>query len=250
VVIIPAIDIRGGKCVRLLRGDYGRETVFGDDPRAMAERWLGEGARALHIVDLDSARDPGSDNASAVSAIIDAVERHRRAAGGAPIVTELGGGIRDLDSVEAWLSRGLTRVVLGTAAVESPELVNEASIAFAGRIWIGIDARGGKVAVSGWTADTEVDAVDLARDVEERGAAGVIYTNIDRDGTGLGVDHESTARLAQQLRIPVIASGGVSSVDDVRSLRTHGASIAGVIVGRALYDGAVSLHELSDAASD
>ncbi len=247
MLIIPAIDIRGGKCVRLLRGDYDRETVFGDDPAAMAGRWLAEGARALHIVDLDGARDPASDNATAVSAIIEAVADHCRASGRA-VITELGGGIRDMVGVERWLGAGLNRVILGTAAVEKPELVTEACAAFPGRVWVGIDARDGKVAVSGWRSDSGVDATELAREVQARGAAGVIFTNIERDGTGLGVDHESTGRLAASLSIPVVASGGVNSIDDVRSLKSQRGEIAGVIVGRALYDGAVTLPELTAAA--
>lgn len=245
MLILPAIDIRGGRCVRLFQGDYGRETVFGDDPAAMAERWLAEGAAALHLVDLDGARDGASTNRAAVLAILAKVRESGR-----EVVTELGGGIRDLAGVAAWMEAGLSRVVIGTAAVTHPELVGEASRRFPGRVWVGIDARGGKVAVKGWLEDTAVDAIELARDMESRGAAGIIFTDIDRDGTGHGVSVDSTARLAEALSIPVVASGGVDSLDDVRRLLAVEASgIEGVIVGRALYDGKVHLADLLRAAA-
>jgi len=243
MLILPAIDIRGGRCVRLFQGDYGRETVFGNDPAAMAERWLGEGAKALHLVDLDGARDGALTNCTAVLAILAKVRESGRA-----VLTEMGGGIRELASVETWLEAGVSRVVIGTAAVTNPELVTEASRCFPGRVWVGIDARGGKVAVRGWLEDTAVDAVTLAREMESRGAAGIIFTDIDRDGTGHGVAVESTARLAAALSIPVVASGGVDSLDDVRRLRAaESAGIEGVIVGRALYDGKVRLADLQSA---
>ncbi len=245
MLILPAIDIRAGRCVRLFQGDYARETIFGDDPAAMAERWLGQGARALHLVDLDGARDGASTNRAAVLAILAVVKASGRA-----VVTELGGGIRDLAGVENWLEAGLSRAVIGTAAVTNPELVSEASRRFPGRVWVGIDARGGKVAVKGWLEDTAVDAIALAREMESRGAGGIIFTDIDRDGTGHGVAVESTARLAAALSIPVVASGGVDSVDDVRRLRAvESSGIEGVIVGRALYDGKVCLADLLAAAA-
>jgi len=244
VLILPAIDIRGGRCVRLLQGDYAKETVFGDDPAAMAERWLGDGASALHLVDLDGARDGASTNRAAVLAILAKVKESGRA-----VVTELGGGIRDLAGVQAWLDAGLSRAVIGTAAITDPDMVTEAARRFPGRVWVGIDARGGKVAVKGWLEDTAVDAIALAREMESRGAAGIIYTDIDRDGTGHGVSVESTARLAEALSIPVVASGGVHSVDDVRRLRAvESTGIEGVIVGRALYDAKVTLAELIAAS--
>lgn len=244
MLILPAIDIRGGRCVRLLQGDYAKETVFGDDPAAMAERWLGDGASALHLVDLDGARDGASTNRAAVLAILAKVKESGRA-----VVTELGGGIRDLAGVQAWLDAGLSRAVIGTAAITDPDMVTEAARRFPGRVWVGIDARGGKVAVKGWLEDTAVDAIALAREMESRGAAGIIYTDIDRDGTGHGVSVESTARLAEALSIPVVASGGVHSVDDVRRLRAvESTGIEGVIVGRALYDAKVTLAELIAAS--
>ena len=230
--------------MRLVQGDYGRETVFADDPAAMAARWIAEGASAIHIVDLDGARDGSVTNRAAVQGIL------REAAGaGRDVITELGGGIRDLAGLEGWLKAGLTRVILGTVAVREPGIVGEAARRWPGRVWVGIDARGGKVAVQGWMETTDVDAVELARDMEARGAAGIVFTDIDRDGTGKGVSVESTARLAASLSIPVVASGGVHSVDDVTRLRAVEANgIQGVIVGRALYDGAVTLPALLAAA--
>ncbi len=249
--ILPAIDIRGGKCVRLLRGDYTKETVFGDDPAAMAERWLNEGAEALHIVDLDGARDGVSTNRDAVERILATAAAARpNGTGGAPFVTELGGGIRDLDGIDSWLTTALGRVILGTAAVADPELVSRATAKHGDRVWVGIDAREGRVAVAGWTETSELDAVAFARDVARRGAGGIIYTDIDRDGTGDGVNVEATARLAEAVDIPVIASGGVHTAADVGRLREVAASgITGVIVGRALYDGTTTLAELMEAAA-
>lgn len=244
MLIIPAIDIRGGRCVRLVQGDYARETVFADDPEAMAERWLTEGAAAIHIVDLDGARDGLAVNREAVVGILRAA-----VVCGRDVITELGGGVRTLRDIEGWLEAGLTRVIIGTAAVRDPNFVGEAARLWPGRVWVGIDARGGKVAVQGWLETTGVDAVELARDMEVRGAAGIVFTDIDRDGTGKGVSVESTARLAEALSIPVVASGGVHSLDDVARLREVASSgIEGVIVGRALYDGAVTLPALLAAA--
>jgi len=234
----------------LVQGDYARETVFSDDPAAMAARWVAEGARVIHLVDLDGARSGRSDNRNAVDAIVAEVARLSSEAGGDDrVCLELGGGIRDLDTVEHWLSSGIDRVILGTVAVAEPEIVSRAADCFPGRVWVGIDARRGKVAVSGWTEGTAVQADALARDAQERGAAGIIYTDIDRDGTGNGVNVEATAALAEALSIPVYASGGVSSVEDIRGLAKAGERrIAGVIVGRALYDGAVTLAEMLAAA--
>jgi len=228
----------------LVRGDYARETVFGDDPAAMARRWVEEGARALHLVDLDGARSGNSDNEGAVKEILRALARSPE-----HVTTELGGGIRDLDAVERWLGAGIDRVIIGTAAVKEPDLVARAAERFPGRVWVGVDARAGKVAVSGWTEETSLTALQFARDMESRGAAGIIYTDIERDGTGAGVNVEATARMAAAVGILVFASGGVHGTDDVRRLRAAGGdSIAGVVVGRALYDGAVTLADLLAAA--
>ena len=251
MLILPAIDIRGGRCVRLLQGDYDQETVFGDDPAEMARRWLSEGAEAIHIVDLDGAREGKTENRDAVSAILAEVARFEKDRGeDAGIVTELGGGIRDLASVEDWVDRGLSRVILGTAAVRNPTLVDEAASRFPGRVWVGIDARDGRVAVDGWLDGTDRSATELAKEVEGRGAAGVIYTDIARDGTGDGVNAESTAALAAGLDIPVVASGGVRDATDVTRVReVADAGVEGIIVGRALYDGAVTMAELLSAAT-
>lgn len=242
--IIPAIDIRGGKCVRLIQGDYDRETVFGDDPGDMAKRWLDEGADSLHIVDLDGARDGKVTNRAAVDSILSAVAGCSR-----PIQVDLGGGIRSVDDARQWLDAGIGAVVLGTVAVTHPEIVAEACAAFPGKVWVGIDARGGEVKTSGWLEGSGVDSENLARDMQRDGAAGVIFTDIDRDGTGKGLNIESTTELACAINIPVIASGGVESVDDVKRLKVQAvAGIEGVIVGRALYDGKVTLAALLDAA--
>jgi phosphoribosylformimino-5-aminoimidazole carboxamide ribotide isomerase len=248
VIIVPAIDIRGGKCVRLFQGDYARETVFGDRPADMARRWIEEGAEALHLVDLDGARSGRSENENAVALVLAEVAKASTSKG-RKIVVELGGGIRDENTVALWLEVGLDRVILGTAAIEKPELIDAAAKRFPGRVWVGIDARGGKVAVDGWTRTTERDAADLARDAVERGAVGIVYTDIGRDGTGGGVNVEATAALADRVSIPVFASGGVHSVDDVARLKkVESRGVAGVIVGRALYDGAVTLGALLQAA--
>ena len=255
MIVIPAIDIRGGKCVRLVQGDYDRETVFGEDPAAMAERWARSGASALHLVDLDGARSGRSDNATAVEGILERLrtvaaeqQRHR------PIVTELGGGIRDVDAAARWLDIGIDRVILGTVAVTDPDVVTVCCERYPGRVWVGIDARAGRVAVSGWTEGTDRDVLELAAEVEGCGAGGIIYTDIDRDGTGVGVNAEATARLAGAVRCPVYASGGVHSTVDIERLTNasaalSGREIAGMIVGRALYDGAVTLEELMAAAT-
>jgi phosphoribosylformimino-5-aminoimidazole carboxamide ribotide isomerase len=242
--IIPAIDVRGGKCVRLVQGDYARETVFGDDPGEMARRWLGEGASSLHIVDLDGARDGRVANRRAVDSILAAV-----AAAGRPVAVDLGGGIRSVEDAAAWLEAGVGAVVLGTVAVEKPDVVSEVSRRFPQRVWVGIDAHAGEVKTAGWLEGSGMVAGDLARDAQRRGAAGIIYTDIDRDGTGKGVNVAATADLACAINIPVIASGGVDSVEDIVRLREQAVTgIEGVIVGRALYDGSVTLAELLEAA--
>ena len=248
MLVVPAIDIRGGKCVRLVQGDYARETVFGDKPADMARRWIVEGAEALHLVDLDGARSGRSENLAAVSAVMGEVGRLRAELGRA-IVVDLGGGIRDEAGIALWLDAGIDRVILGTAAVENPSLIDAGAARYPRAVWVGIDARDGKVAVDGWTRTTERNAADVARDAEQRGAAGIVYTDIGRDGTGGGVNIEATAALAERLRIPVYASGGVHSTGDVAALkRVESRGVTGVIVGRALYDGAVTLGALLEAA--
>ncbi len=248
MIIVPAIDIRGGKCVRLFQGDYARETVFGDRPADMARRWIDEGAEALHLVDLDGARSGRSENESAVALVLAEVAKASTSKG-RKIVVDLGGGIRDETAVALWVEAGVDRVILGTAAIEKPELIDAAAKRFPGRVWVGIDARDGKVAVDGWTRTTARDAADVACDAARRGAAGIVYTDIGRDGTGGGVNVEATAALADRVSIPVFASGGVHSADDVARLKkVESRGVVGVIVGRALYDGAVTLGALLQAA--
>jgi phosphoribosylformimino-5-aminoimidazole carboxamide ribotide isomerase len=232
VILYPAIDLKDGHCVRLLRGDMSRATVFSDDPAAQARRFVAAGCRHLHVVDLDGAFAGKPMNAAAVAAIV--------AAAGVPV--QLGGGIRDRATIEAWLAKGVARVILGTAALTNPGLVREACRAYPGRIVVGIDARGGRVAVEGWAKPSARDALDLALAFEDAGVAAIVYTDIERDGALAGVNVEATAALARALSTPVIASGGVASLDDLSALKRHEADgIVGVICGRALYDGRIHL---------
>ncbi len=250
MLVIPAIDIRGGNCVRLVQGDYTRETVFGADPARLARRWLDAGAQALHIVDLDGAKAGSAQNSVAVRAILAAVRAGRSTPATGRVTVQLGGGIRDADTAARWLEEGVDRVILGTIAVTAPEAVTEICRRFPGRAWVGIDARGGNVAVAGWTAPTAREAVELSREAEARGAAGIIFTDIERDGTGQGINTDGVARIASAVRVPVVASGGVRTAQDVRRLRDSlGGAVAGVIVGRALYEGTATLEELIAAAA-
>ena len=230
MILYPAIDLKDGKCVRLLRGEMAAATVFGDDPAAQALKFQQAGCQWLHLVDLNGAFAGQPVNASAVEAILAAIS----------VPAQLGGGIRDLATIELWLSRGLARVILGTAAVEDPDLVRRAARAFPGKIAVGIDARRGYVATRGWAEETTVQAVDLARRFEDAGVAALIYTDIDRDGAMQGPNIPATEALARSVTIPVIASGGVSRMEDLLALRDTGV-IAGAISGRALYDGAIDL---------
>lgn len=230
MILYPAIDLKDGQAVRLLRGDMDKATVFNDDPAAQAAAFEAAGAEWLHLVDLNGAFAGAPVNASAVEAIL------ARCA----IPAQLGGGIRDMATIEAWLGKGLARVILGTVAVENPDLVRQAARAFPGQIAVGIDARGGKVATKGWATETDVDATDLARRFEDAGVAAIIYTDIDRDGAMGGPNIAATEALARAVSIPVIASGGVSRLADLTALRDTGV-IAGAISGRALYDGALDL---------
>lgn len=232
MILYPAIDLKDGNCVRLLRGDMDAATVFGTDPAAQARAFQDAGAEWLHLVDLNGAFEGKPVNAAAVEAILAAVD----------IPTQLGGGIRDMATIESWIERGLNRIILGTVAVENPALVREAAEAFPGRIAVGIDARAGRVATRGWATETDVKATDLARQFEDVGVAAIIYTDIDRDGAMQGPNIAATEALAQSVRIPVIASGGVSKLDDLKSLAAT-RIIAGAISGRALYDGALDLGE-------
>jgi phosphoribosylformimino-5-aminoimidazole carboxamide ribotide isomerase len=233
VILYPAIDLKDGKCVRLLRGEMSTATVFNDDPAAQARAFIAAGCRFLHVVDLDGAFAGKPVNARAVEAIV--------AAAGVPV--QVGGGIRDRATIDAWLGRGLARVVLGTAALRDPALVKAACRAHPGRIAVGIDARGGMVAVEGWAETTSVSALDLALKFEDAGVAAIIYTDIERDGALGGANVAATADLARRLTTKLIASGGVASLDDLRALKAHEKDgIAGVICGRALYDGRIDLR--------
>jgi phosphoribosylformimino-5-aminoimidazole carboxamide ribotide isomerase len=232
VILYPAIDLKEGSCVRLLRGEMSAATVFNEDPAAQAKSFADAGCRWLHLVDLDGAFAGKPVNAASVEAILKAVR----------VPAQLGGGIRDLATIEAWLGKGIARVILGTAALTNPDLVKEGCRKFPGKVAVGIDARGGKVAVEGWAKTSEMTALDLARRVEDAGAAAIIFTDIDRDGALAGVNVAATAALARALKTPVIASGGVAAIDDIAALKVHESDgIAGAILGRALYDGRVDL---------
>ena len=229
--IIPAIDLRNGKCVRLYQGDYSKETVFSDDPVSMALRWQSEGAVRLHLVDLDGAARGEPCNLDAVEGIVAAVD----------IPVELGGGIRSIDTIEQLLKLGIGRVILGTVAVERPDLVETACRTFGEQVVIGIDARDGIVATRGWLESTTATAVDLACAMVNLGATRFIYTDISRDGTLTSPNFEATAEMVSRVSVPVIAAGGISSIEDLTRLAALG--VEGAIVGRAVYTGDVSLPE-------
>ncbi|MEM8656078.1 MAG: 1-(5-phosphoribosyl)-5-[(5-phosphoribosylamino)methylideneamino]imidazole-4-carboxamide isomerase [Pseudomonadota bacterium] len=230
MILYPAIDLKDGQAVRLVYGDMDRATVFNDDPAAQARAFVDAGCQWLHLVDLNGAFAGAPINAAPVEAILSQCD----------VPTQLGGGIRDMATIEMWLSKGLQRVILGTVAVENPDLVRDAARAFPGHVAVGIDARGGKVATKGWATETDVDATDLAKSFEDAGVAAIIYTDINRDGAMGGPNIPATQALAQAVDIPVIASGGVSSLDDLKALKATGV-ISGAISGRALYDGAIDL---------
>jgi len=230
MILFPAIDLKDGQAVRLLRGEMDSATVFNDDPAAQARSFVEAGFQWLHLVDLNGAFEGRPVNAAAVEGILKAVD----------IPVQLGGGIRDMATIERWLDLGLRRVILGTVAVKNPGLVREACRAFPGRVVLGIDARGGKVAVEGWAEVSEIAALDLARSFEDAGAAAIVYTDIDRDGALQGANIAATRALAEALATPVIASGGVASLDDLAAFQAIASlGIEGVISGRALYDGRI-----------
>ena len=230
MILFPAIDLKGGACVRLVRGDMASATVFNRDPAAQARHFADAGFSWLHVVDLDGAIAGGSQNGAAVAAIRSTVG----------LRLQLGGGIRDRAAIDHWLTLGIDRVVLGTAALRDPGLVREAAANHPGRIVVGIDARDGRVAVEGWVETAELDVVELARRFEDCGVAAIIYTDIARDGALVGVDANAIAAVAQQIRIPLIASGGVSSLGDIAVLKAREVDgIVGIICGRALYDGRI-----------
>jgi phosphoribosylformimino-5-aminoimidazole carboxamide ribotide isomerase len=233
MILYPAIDLKDGQCVRLLRGDMASATVFGTDPAAQARAFAAAGCHWLHLVDLNGAFEGRPVNAAAVAAILAAVT----------IPVQLGGGIRDRATLEAWLDRGVARVILGTAALRDPGLVRDAARAHPGRVAVGIDARAGRVAVEGWAETSEVTALELARRFEDAGVAALVYTDIDRDGALQGPNVAATAALARAVAVPVIASGGIASLDDLRALKASGAPLDGAISGRALYEGRLDLAE-------
>jgi phosphoribosylformimino-5-aminoimidazole carboxamide ribotide isomerase len=234
MIVIPAIDLKEGKCVRLEQGLMERDTVFCDNPAEQAREWELQGAELLHIVDLDGAFAGEPANKEAITAIVKAIS----------IPTQLGGGIRDIPTIEAYLLLGIGRVILGTAAQRNPELVKEACRLFPGRIVVGIDAKNGMVAVQGWAEVTDTRAVDLARQFEGYGVAAIIYTDISRDGMMAGPNLEATMGLAEAISIPVIASGGVSSLVDIENLLAiESSGVTGVITGKAVYTGAIRLAE-------
>jgi phosphoribosylformimino-5-aminoimidazole carboxamide ribotide isomerase len=228
VILFPAIDLKGGLAVRLEQGDMTRATIFHRDPAAQARAFEMQGFEYLHIVDLDGAFAGKPMNAQAVEAMLGAVT----------MPVQLGGGIRDLKTVEAWLAKGVARVIIGTAAVRDPELVKSAAKKFPGRIAVGLDARDGKVAVDGWAETSEVTALEIAQRFEDAGVAAIIFTDIARDGLLKGLNLDATIALAERISIPVIASGGFASIDDVKALlQPRARKLAGAIAGRALYDG-------------
>ncbi len=234
MILYPAIDLKDGQCVRLVKGDMDRATVFNDDPASQAREFVAQGFEYLHLVDLNGAFAGRPVNGDAVDAILSAIS----------VPAQLGGGIRDLATIETWLEKGIARVILGTAAVNHPELVHEACRLFPGKIAVGLDARGGRVAVEGWAETSDLTAEDMAARFEDAGVAAIIYTDIDRDGVLEGLNLVATAALAKSTGIPVIASGGLSSIDDIARLLTpEYAGIAGAVSGRALYDGRLDARE-------
>ncbi len=243
MLLIPAIDLKDGRCVRLKQGDMNAETVFSDDPGAVARNWVEQGARRIHLVDLNGAVAGRPRNEAAIRAIVDAV--------GGNVPVQLGGGIRDLDTIERYLDDGISYVIIGTAAVKNPGFLHDACSAFPGQIIVGLDARDGKVATDGWSKLTRHDVLDLARKFEGYGVEAVIYTDIGRDGMLTGVNVEATVRLARELRIPVIASGGFASLEDVEKLcaiETEG--VTGAILGRALYEGKLDFRAAQARADE
>lgn len=233
MILYPAIDLKDGRAVRLVHGEMARETVFNEDPAAQAMEFVEAGCEWLHLVDLNGAFAGEPVNSAPVEAILNQGK----------VPAQLGGGIRDMATIERWISKGLARVILGTVAVENPALVRDAAREFPGQIAVGIDARHGKVATKGWAEKTDIDATDLAKSFEDAGVAAIIYTDILRDGAMKGPNVVATAALAKAVSIPVIASGGVSSLTDLKALKSCGAPLNGVISGRALYDGAIDLKQ-------
>ena len=239
MILIPAIDLRGGRCVRLLQGRFDQETVYGNDPAAMARRWAEEGAEWIHLVDLDGSVGQKPINQEAILSIREAVEAR----------LELGGGIRDLATIDFYLGKGIDRVIIGTAAFRDPDLVREAAARHPGRVAVGIDAKGASVVVEGWTEETGRDYIELARHFQGLGVAAIIYTDVDRDGMRTGPNIERTGALARAVDIPVIASGGVKDLEDIKALKPlEEDGVVGVISGKALYEGSLDFSAGRDLA--
>ena len=243
MLLIPAIDLKDGHCVRLKQGDMNDSTIFSEDPAAMARRWVDAGARRLHLVDLNGAFAGKPVNEGAVKSILRAV--------GDDIPVQLGGGIRDLDTIERYLDDGISYVIIGTAAVKSPGFLKDACSAFGGHIIVGLDAKDGKVATDGWSKLTGHEVVDLAKKFEDYGVEGIIYTDSGRDGMLTGINIEATVKLAQALSIPVIASGGLSNLEDIRALCTvESDGVEGVICGRSIYTGSLDFKAAQALADE
>ena len=243
MLLIPAIDLKDGRCVRLRQGDLDDATVFSEDPAAMATTWLERGARRLHLVDLNGAVAGVPKNEAQIRAIVDAV--------GDDIPVQIGGGIRDLDTIERYLDNGISYVIIGTAAVKNPGFLHDACGAFPGNIIVGLDARDGKVATDGWSKLTRHDVLDLARKFEDYGCEGIIYTDIGRDGMLSGVNVEATVRLAQHVRIPVFASGGIAGMSDIEALcAVAEEGIEGAILGRSIYEGTLDFEKAQARADE
>jgi len=242
MLIIPAIDIKDGKCVRLRQGDMDQETVFSDDPVAMAARWVEAGARRLHLVDLNGAFAGEPVNADVVAAIAEAYP---------DLSIQVGGGIRDAETVQTYLDAGVSYVIIGTKAVTAPHFVNDLCMEFPGHIIVGLDAKDGKVAVDGWSKLSKHDVIDMARHFEQDGVEAIVYTDISRDGMMGGVNIDATVRLAQSIHIPVIASGGITNIDDIRRLcEVADEGIVGAITGRAIYEGTLDFVEAQQLADE
>jgi phosphoribosylformimino-5-aminoimidazole carboxamide ribotide isomerase len=243
MLLIPAIDLKDGRCVRLRQGDLDNATVFSDEPAAMAQQWLDQGARRLHLVDLNGAVAGKPRNEAAIKGIIDAV--------GDDVSVQIGGGIRDLDTIERYLDSGISYVIIGTAAVKDPGFLRDACSAFPGNIIVGLDARDGKVATDGWSKLTRHDVLDLARKFEDYGCEAIIYTDIGRDGMLSGVNIEATVRLARNVKIPIIASGGVTDLKDIEALcAVEEEGVEGAILGRSLYEGTLDFQAAQNLADE
>ncbi|MDY0272151.1 MAG: 1-(5-phosphoribosyl)-5-[(5-phosphoribosylamino)methylideneamino]imidazole-4-carboxamide isomerase [Advenella sp.] len=243
MLLIPAIDLKDGQCVRLRQGDLNDATIFSQDPQAMARKWVDQGARRLHLVDLNGAIAGKPKNEAAIRAILKEV--------GDEIPVQIGGGVRDLDTIERYLDLGIQYVIIGTAAVKNPGFLQDACTAFSGHVIVGLDAKDGKVATDGWSKLTKHDVIDLGRKFEDYGVESIIYTDIGRDGMLTGVNIEATVRLSQAVKIPVIASGGVTNLKDIEALcAVEDEGVEGVILGRSIYEGTLDFLEAQNLADE